>query len=70
MWVGRDKLLPYRLLRIAIAWRTPVEQRPPIFPQFAGGIHGLFTIESWGKGEWPALYVVYLSEVSGAAAQD
>jgi hypothetical protein len=49
---------------------TPVEQSPPIFPQFAGGIHGLFTMENWEKGEWPPAYVVFLLEVSGAAGQD
>jgi hypothetical protein len=50
--------------------RTPVEQTPPIFPQFAGGNHDLFTLEDWGKGEWSPLYVVFLFEISGAAAQD
>jgi hypothetical protein len=56
--------------RCAITRGTPDEQNPPIFPQFAGGIHCLFTIENWGKGEWSSLYVVFLLEVSGAAGQD
>jgi len=41
--------------RCAIEWGTTVERTPPIFPQFAGGNHDLFTLDDWEKREWSPL---------------
>ena len=41
--------------RSAITRGTTVEQTPPIFPQFTGGNHDLFTLGDWEKREWSPL---------------